>query len=314
GARLEAQQPPANDLVHAGVDANIEMQEGKLLEAAPVSAVEDAVAGEVEGPGDDPVTGEGLDELDPVPEVVQHPVEEPGVQVPAPPGELVDGAGVQPEGFAGVDFGESVTAQNANLQPLFRRGASLALQLVPSLAGEAPKDVLGATVVLVDEVVLDAVADGEPERLDGQRLGLGRKQHVNAGQPLLVGELQRPACQLQRPGRPVLARRDQEAASGRGGQRRGNDELRVVGDAGPLRGGGPGEVEDEFAAAVGLEVRRCGRNEPVASPQSEVTWLPARGGTDASARLEGLPPAPLPERGGVLVAQRGPGRLRGVGE
>src|SRR5262249_28288704 len=74
------------------------------------------------------------------------------------------------------------------------------------------------------------------------------------------------------------------------------------------------EIEDELAAAVALRVGRCGRNEPVTSPEREVTGFPARGRGDAAARLEGVQPPPLEERRGLLVDQRVPRRLGNVGD
>ena len=126
-------------------------------------------------------------------------------------------------------------------------------------------------------MVLHAVADGEAQGLEREGLGLGGEEHVDAGQALLPGQLQGAPGELEHPGLSVLAAGNQEPPASRRRERGGDDQLRVVGHPGPFRGGGPGEVEDEFAAAVALRVGRCGRNEPVPAPEGEVPRLPARG-------------------------------------
>src|SRR5262249_6663079 len=140
--------------------------------------------------GDDPVPGQGLDQLDPMPEPLQHPGEEPRAQVPVTPGELVDGARIQPERLLRVGLGEGVAAEHPDREALFGRSTSLALELVPSLAGEALEHVFWRAVALVEEVVLDALAKRETEGLQRDGLGLGREEHVDAGESLLPRQLE----------------------------------------------------------------------------------------------------------------------------
>src|SRR5262249_58735260 len=118
GSRLEAEEASADDLVHSGVEADVEVKERMFLEAPPVAAVEHLVARQIEGAGHHPLAGAGLDQLDPVAEALQDPGEEVRVQVPVSPGELVHRARIETEGLLRVRLGQGVTPEDADLEPL----------------------------------------------------------------------------------------------------------------------------------------------------------------------------------------------------
>ena len=77
--------------------------------------------------------------------------------------------------------------------------------------------------------------------------------------------------------------------------------FRVVVQAVPGIGMGPGVVEHEFAMRVGLEVAGCRSDQPVAVPQGQVPWSPAPVPAQASMALEPFEEGVAEERVASIV-------------
>jgi hypothetical protein len=71
--RLEAWHPPGDGLRHRVVEAHVEVEEGMLLEAAPVAAVHHPGPHQVEGARHQPAFLAGLHQLAGVAEGAEHP-------------------------------------------------------------------------------------------------------------------------------------------------------------------------------------------------------------------------------------------------
>lgn len=106
----------------------------------------------------------------------------------------------------------------------------------------------------------------------------------------------------------VLALRDEHAVTRGGCERHGEDDLRIIGYADPLREVGPGPIEDEFAFAVLFEVRGRHGHELLAPPEREMGWGPTGITPDTPRVLEHVEPGVLDEGRRVLSHESIPRR------
>src|SRR5207237_6848122 len=140
GASFEGPQAPRDAVLDGMVEAYVEVQEGVLLEGAPVAPEEAILRGDVEGAGDEPSLFARLDDLDVLGKAGEDPLVEGLVEPSPPPHELVDGRAVQSVGLARKPGGtcpQLLSANGADLDPLLGRRAHLALDGVPILGAEA---------------------------------------------------------------------------------------------------------------------------------------------------------------------------------
>ena len=83
-----------------------------------------------------------------------------------------------------------------------------------------------------------------------------------------------------------------------------SDQLRVVAQPQITRQASKGLIEDEFAIAVTLEIKRRHCNQAVlAPPDRQVQWLPALIRSDAAGVLKGCKPGPSVKRTRMLGEQ-----------
>ncbi|EAU65037.1 hypothetical protein STIAU_3175 [Stigmatella aurantiaca DW4/3-1] len=313
-AGLEHLAARADALLHRVVQADVEVQEGVLLEAAPVPPVEPLRRHHVEGPGHHLAPAHRLHHLHGLGHGAEDAGEEVRGELHLAPGVALARGGVEGMGAPGMLRPQLRAFHRAQGDALLGRGVALALELVAALGAEAPQVVLVALVARVLPVELE----GEPARhsipLEEVRLLLGGVEHVDRGAPLLAGALDGGLHDGVARVAHVLARGDEEARRGGGGQRGADEELRVVLHPHALGGLGPGEVVDVLAHAVELEVGGGGRHERVPPPERQVVGRPAGLLLGAAALLHGRQPRVPDERGRIGARQRIPLRGGNVGD
>ena len=84
GAAFERAEAPLDAVADRVVEADVEVQEGVLLEGAPVASEEAVLRGDVEGAGDEPSLFARLDDLDVLGKAGEDPLVE-GLVEPSPP-------------------------------------------------------------------------------------------------------------------------------------------------------------------------------------------------------------------------------------
>ena len=145
---------------------------------------------------------------------------------------------------------------------------------------------------------LELIPGAAHEAEAGEDLGLVGKAevHVHRREAVVPADLHQ--CRAQRFDDPaaVGAGMGEETHARRRRERRGDEQLRVVADAGALRRLGPAVVEDKLPLAVSFQVERAGADQPIAVPQGQMLLQPAGGGADAAGILQRRQPPPLEKR------------------
>ncbi len=143
-----------------------------------------------------------------------------------------------------------------------RDAAALATRLLALLGGEGAQIVIETRVTAIGPVKL-AVASQQPAALRaGGARRLIEKQRMHPGQTVARGVLLQMLEQPRSQRFPVQVGAHQQARSGRGRERRGERELRIVTAAHALVGARPGKVEHEFTERMRLDERGRRRREP----------------------------------------------------
>ena len=106
----------------------------------------------------------------------------------------------------------------------------------------------------------------------------------------------------------------EHAMAGGRRERNGDDELRVVVEAHPIREVGPAPVEDELAFAVRLHVGGRRADQLLAVVEDERAGEPTGLLTDARRFFEACEPRVLDERRGVLAYESVPFGLRDLAD
>ena len=268
-----------------------------MLGAAPVPAKERVAPDEIQRPRHRPPVAFGQNQHDVVGHRVVDAVKEGAGQIgPAPfaaSGILVE----TPEGIPvfGAQVGAGQGADRA-AEPL-RLGAFAADRLALARRKRSKEPVKGA-IAVVDPVELLGDAVQETFGRAKGRLVLGAEGDMGRGKAVLLGDLAQGAQQEG----PVLGRRQQPRAGG-GGKGHRRLQLGVIASTRARPGLGKGVVEDVFALAVPLGVKRHGADQSAVVAQRQVPRLPPRAGADRAAVLERLEKAV----GGERVARAGRG-------
>ena len=276
---------PGEAAFDGGVDrlviAQLEMEIGHVLGAAPIAAVKRVRADEVERAGDRAPIAEREDQQDPV----GHPL----------PDHREEGAGeVRAAPFAGpgvlIEFPEGVPMRLREVcagevldgEPRHRRLALLADRL--TLAGrEGGKEIVERCVAVIGPMKLAVGADQPAGGLEDRHLAFGDEGGVGGGQAVGVDH---PLGRGDQRGGERRAARQQPPAR-HGGERHGDLELGIIIPAGPRPCLGPGMVEHIFALAVALHIGRHQRFGPaVRSVDRDRQRLPAGSRGCASRFLE----------------------------
>src|SRR5690606_18667502 len=161
-------------------------------------------------------------------------------------------------------------------------GAFLAQRLALA-RGQRGEELVERGVAAVVPVELDVAAREPAGALEQRELRRLDEGGVRRGEAVEAAELLGGA--EQRGGVAVVG--EQQARAGRGGEGRGDLQLRIVVPAGALPGVGPGVVEHVFALAVALGVGRKRSEQPAATVlEQQRGGGPAGAGADAARVLE----------------------------
>ena len=237
------------------------------------------------------------EEAEVAPEAIAQQPEELRGEVASPPDVLVHRGRVDPVHRLEEFAGDVVALVRDDLDSLLREFAALALHLLAPLVAQCRQVVVEGRVVVVAPLVLEA-ASFEPALAAQERRLLGRAEvHVDRRDLVLAAQVAQRPGECADCGGSVDAGGGQETEAGGGREGHADQHLRVVVDAGAVRGLGPGVVEDELALAIGLEVHRAGRDQPpVGREEREVLGAPAAPTADAARLLQGGEPVPLEKR------------------
>ena len=167
--------------------------------------------------------------------------------------------------------------------------APLAACFLAFFGGEAGEEVLEVRVAPVMPVEL-AVTAHQPSVIAGRAgsgdhlaIGLRREQHMGRGETAIVGGRCERRQQRGRHGRMIEIRAHQQPRPGRGRERRGNHQLRVV--LQPVAGIGlrPREIEDVLAVGMRLQPTGSGGRQPLVVAERDDERLPTAASADAAA-------------------------------
>ena len=167
-AGLDHLQPLGDREVDRLVVADLEMQEGVVLDAAPVAAVKRVRADEVDRAGDVAAVALGHDQQHVVGHALADQREEFAVEVgPAP----FAAAGVHVEGEELVPgaFGQVAAGQPVDRDAVGQRLAALLLQRLALARGERGEEIVVADIALVEEMELLVGAAQEAGALRARR-------------------------------------------------------------------------------------------------------------------------------------------------
>jgi hypothetical protein len=208
----------------------------------------------------------------------------------------VDGGEVAAEDRLEHVVGDRVAAEHLADDALRRHAAPLATHLVAALAAEPAEVLVEAAEALVVPLVLEADPLQVAGVLERRDLVRAAEVDVHPRERVLRAQLAESSRHRGEAGLAVRPGRRQQARAGHGRERHADQQLRVVGDPGALRGVRPAPVEDEFTLAVLLQVERTRGQEPLAVAQQQRHRLPALVGRHAAGLLQRGEPFPFQER------------------
>src|SRR4029453_16524312 len=296
GPGLEAAQPPHDAVLDRRVVADVEVQVAERLQRSPVAAVEHAILLHVERARDPPARAPGQDAAHAIPPALPEDLEDALVEVALSPRIRVDRVAVQPVDDGDERLGDLVADERLHAHPPPSPPAALPPNLVATLAAQALQVVVERPEAAVRPVVLVAGAVQPAARRQHVALVVGTEVHVRRREALPRTEgLQRLAERRRHRGVPSGG--GEEALPGHGRERHGDEQLRIVRDAGAMRGRRPAVVEDELAVAVSLDVERARADHPRVVPERQALRQPPRvrpPGPRLLARRQPPPPPPPP--------------------
>ncbi len=305
GPRLDARQAQPDGVLDGLVVAELEVQEGHVLRAAPVPAVEAFAADQVEGAGDPLAVAAGQHQQ----HLVRHPLaeqrEECPVQIGRPPLARA-GVGVEPVEGVPVVLGDLRAGEGADLGRRLGVAALAADGLAPARA-QSRQVVVEVAIAGVQPMVLLILAQQQPLVSEEPPLGLVGEIDVQARGPGLFAEPQRPGQQDF--ARGLLGPRAQHQPRP-GGRRegRGAEQLGIVAAAGALIGVRPGPVEHVFPARVGLQIERHDPGDlAFRIADQQMPWRPAGAAAGAAALLAAVEEVEQGEGVGVVGGIAGAG-------
>ncbi len=256
-----------------------------ILDAAPVAAVEGAVADQVDGAGHVLPLALRHHQQDALGHALADEREEAAVEVgPAPFARA--GIDVEPVERVPVGFGQIGAGDPLDGEPGRQRVAPLALDRLALARGQRAEEIVegGVARIVPVELLVDAAQEAEVARPLGLRLrqegGVDRRGLDLLAQGPQAGD--EGGGGLVR----VLARGDQEARAGDRRERHADLELRVVAAAGALEGVGPAVIEHVLALRMGLQVAGGIADHPAVALGGDVQRQPAGAAADASRILQ----------------------------
>jgi hypothetical protein len=275
GAGLEPRQAFPDAVLDALVVAGLEVQAVMVRGRAPVASVEGVLAAQEYRAGDRLAVAVDR-ELDH--ERLGQGGSEPPEEVQGEVGWVAaqrEGARVQ-----GIDHREprriEVRArQFEEAQARLTDAAALAAGFLALLGRESREEVLEIAVALVAPVELAVEPRHEARFLEHRTVLVRREQDVHRGQLARLGEFACRGEQRLPHLDGVCAGTDQQSRAARRRERRRPDQFGVIGQAVALIGAGPGEVEDELAPGMRLEVQGHCTGHAVAVARHHVRRRPA---------------------------------------
>ena len=257
-----------------------------MLACAPMAAEQRVGTDEVDGAGDPAPVALGHDQQD----AVAHLLADERVELPRQIGAAPFArAGFHVEVEEGVPhaFGEIRTGQPMHADAGRERVRAFAPDGLALARGERRQERIEAGVAGVLPMELLVRALEVAARAQQVPFRLGREGDVNrrgASAPADIGE-RVGKMRAHRVG--VRPRAREQSAAGRGRERHGNLQLRIVAAPGPLVGVRPAMVEDVFAARMGLHIAGDGAEQDALGVfGDEVHRLPTGAGADRLRQLE----------------------------
>ena len=290
---LDPLQPARQGKIDGLMIADLEMQEGVVLDAAPVPAVERLAADEIDRAGDIAPLAFRHDQQD----VVGHALADQRIEGPrqigpspfAAAGVHVEGVELVPDLFRQIGTGQPVDAD-----AVVERRLSLLAQGLALARSERFEKGLVIGIALVEEMELLVGAVQEARR--ASKIGVsssGAKGDMGRGETEAVGHLLQPFGEQKAGFRNVMPLRDEEARASRRGKGDRALQLWVIAPASPLEGIRPAVVEHVFALAVAFQIARHRADQDPVAFEQQVLTLPA-----AARRCRaGSLPAPRERRG-----------------
>ena len=271
--RLDPAQTLGNRPVDGLMVAQFEMQEGVVFGAAPVASVQRVAPDEVQRRGNGPAVAFRQHQQDVIAhgrvEFVKGPARQIGRAPFARPGVLVEGPEMVP--VLRLDL---ISGQRPDGTAKALRNAAFLAQGLALARRQLCQEIVIAGIARIFPVKLLRCP---PQKAQGRApvcLGFGAEGDMQRRQAVGFGKLDRPPDQGRR-AFSLKPRKRQEAPAGGRGEGDGKLQLGIVPPARALPGIGPGVIEDVFALAVRLGIKRCRRDDAPVLPHDKRAGLPA---------------------------------------
>ena len=281
GARLHPLEAARDGDVDRLVIAKLEMEEGDVLDGAPIAAVERLRADQIQSAGDRAAVAEREDQQHLFAQPLAEQREEGTSQIGLAPFARTRVLVESPEGVP-MRLGDPRAGEVDDLQPLDCRRPLLADRLALA-RGERGEKVVEARMILIQPVELAVGADQPAGPLEQGHLFGGDEGGVGGGEAVLVDHLAGGADQ----GRGERGIAGQQPPAGDRRERHCDLQLGIIIAADLLERVRPGVIEHIFAQTMALHISGHHRRGPrIGSVDRDRQRLPAGRGRGAARFLQ----------------------------